>query len=147
MKTIDTVNVREAREAKRYFGIEVPFMEYIGLEPVLLEDARCVTTLAWRPQLVNSRGDIHGGSVMSAIDFTMSAAARSHDPARLGAATIDQSTHFYEPARSELTIDARCVRRGKSLAFCEAEVRDETGTVVVVARGVFKLIALRKEAD
>ncbi|MBE0593665.1 MAG: PaaI family thioesterase [Gemmatimonadales bacterium] len=131
---------------RRYFGIEVPFMEYIGLDPVCLEDGRCVTTLAWQPELANSRGDIHGGTVMSAIDFTMSAAARSHDRDRLGAVTMDMTTHFYDPARSMLTIDARCIRRGRSLAFCEADVRNESGAVVVAARGIFKLIAIRGKA-
>ena len=128
---------------KRYFGIDVPFMEHIGLRPVLLEEGHCRTSLAWQPELVNSRGDIHGGTMMSAFDFTLSAAARSHDPFRLGAITVDMTTHFYEPARTALTVDARCVRRGRSMAFCEGEIHDEAGRLVAVARAVFKLVPLR----
>jgi len=135
-----------AKEAERYFGIDVPFMEHIGLHPVALEDGRCCTLLAWQPALVNSRGDIHGGTMMSALDFTLSAAARSHDPLRLGAVTVDMTTHFYEAARSDLTIEARCVRRGRSIAFCEGEVRDAALTVVAVARAVFKLVPRRGAA-
>ncbi|MEB2317433.1 MAG: PaaI family thioesterase [Pseudomonadota bacterium] len=142
----DSTTDRDEASVQRYFGIEVPFMEYIGLNPVCLEDGHCVTTLVWQPELTNSRGDIHGGTVMSAIDFTMSAAARSHDRDRLGAVTMDMTTHFYDPARSMLTIDARCVRRGRSLAFCEADVRDEAGVVVVAARGIFRLIAMHDKA-
>lgn len=132
---------------KRYFGIDVPFMEHIGLRPVSLEEGHCRTSLAWQPELVNSRGDIHGGSMMSAFDFTLSAAARSHDPLRLGAITVDMTTHFYEPGRSALTVDARCVRRGRSMAFCEGEIHDEAGRLVAVARAVFKLVALRKPGE
>lgn len=128
---------------KRYFGIDVPFMEHIGLRPVLLEEGHCRTSLSWQPELVNSRGDIHGGTMMSAFDFTLSAAARSHDPFRLGAITVDMTTHFYEPARTALTVDARCVRRGRSMAFCEGEIHDEAGKLVAVARAVFKLVPLR----
>ena len=131
-----------ARMDKRYFGIDVPFMEHLGLVPVSLEEGSCITRLAWQPHLVNSRGDVHGGSLMSAMDFTLSAAARSHDPLALGAVTVDMVTHFYESARSTLTIEGRCVRRGRSLAFCDGEVRDETGAVVAVARAVFKLVPL-----
>lgn len=127
---------------KHYFGIDVPFMEHIGLQPIVLEAEFCRTTLTWQPHLTNSRGDIHGGTIMSAMDFTLSAAARAHDPLRLGAITIDMSTHFYAPARTALTIDARCTRRGRAMAFCDGEVRDENGTVVAVARAVFKLITL-----
>ncbi len=130
---------------KRYFGIDVPFMEHIDLKPVLLEDGFCRTMLAWQPHLVNSRGDIHGGSIMSAVDFTLSAAARAHDPLNLGAITIDMTTHFYEPARTALTIDGRCVKRGRSMVFCDGEVRDESGTLVAVARAVFKLVPVSEQ--
>ena len=128
-------------DAVSYFGIEIPFMEHIGLRPLLLENDTCRTLLAMRPHLVNSRGDIHGGTLMSAFDFTLSGAARAHDPLRLGVITVDMTTHFYEPARTDLTVIGRCTRRGKSLAFCEGEIVDAGGTVVAVARAVFKLVA------
>lgn len=123
-----------------YFGIDVPFMEHIGLQPLSLDDSGCRTLLTWQPALVNSRGDIHGGTLMSAFDFTLSAAARAHEPMRYGAITIDMTTHFYEAARSDLTVIGRCTRRGKSIAFCEGEIVDTAGTVVAVARAVFKLV-------
>lgn len=123
-----------------YFGIDIPFMEYIGLKPLSLEDGCCRTLLPWQPVLVNSRGDVHGGTLMSALDFTLSAAARSHDPLRYGVITIDMSTHFYDAARTDLTVIARCPRRGKSIAFCEGEIVDQAGKVVAAARAVFKLI-------
>ncbi len=81
---------------------------------------------------------------MSAFDFTLSAAARAHDPLQFGAVTIEMSTHFYESARTSVHVMARCPRRGKSIAFCEGEIRDETGKLVAVARATFKLIALNK---
>lgn len=124
----------------RYFGIDVPFMEHIGLAPVSLDETCCTTRLAWNPALVNSRGDIHGGTLMSAFDFTLSAAARAHDPLRYGAITIDLTTHFLEAARSELTVIGRCTKRGRTMAFCEGEILKEDGTLVAVARGVFKLV-------
>lgn len=129
------------RDAVSYFGIEIPFMEHIGLRPLRMEDDSCHTLLAMRPDIVNSRGDVHGGTLMSALDFTLSAAARAHDPQRLGVITVDMTTHFYEPARTDLQVIGRCTRRGKSLAFCEGEIVDAAGTVVAVARAVFKLVA------
>lgn len=129
-----------------YFGIDVPFMEHIGLKPLSLDATCCRTLLTWQPALVNSRGDIHGGTLMSAFDFTMSAVARGHEPLRFGAVTIDMTTHFLEAARSDLTVVARCTKRGRSMAFCEGEIVDAAGTVVAVARGVFKLV-LRQEQN
>ncbi|HRO59563.1 MAG TPA: PaaI family thioesterase [Burkholderiaceae bacterium] len=129
-----------------YFGIDVPFMEHIGLEPVSLEDDCCRTLLRWQPALVNSRGDIHGGTLMSAFDFTLSAAARAHEPMCYGAITIDMTTHFYEAARSDLMVIGRCARRGRSIAFCEGEIVDDTGRVVAVARAMFKLVVRKDDA-
>lgn len=129
-----------------YFGIDVPFMEHIGLKPLSLDETSCRTLLTWQPALVNSRGDIHGGTLMSAFDFTLSAAARGHEPLRYGAITIDMTTHFLEAARSDLTVVGRCTKRGRSMAFCEGEIVDAAGTVVAVARAVFKLV-LRQEQN
>lgn len=126
----------------RYFGIDVPFMAYIGLVPLELTDGVCRTRLDAAPFLVNSRGDIHGGSIMSAMDFTLSAAARSHDPLGLGAITVDMSSHFHHPAQSTLVIEGRCTRRGRSIVFCDGEAHDALGRLVVVARAVFKLVPL-----
>ncbi len=136
----------DAQNPGLYFGIDVPFMEHIGLKPLSLSDGCCRTLLPLQRDLVNSRGDVHGGTLMSAFDFTLSAAARSHDPLRYGVITIDMSTHFYEAARTDLTVIARCARRGGSLAFCEGEILDEAGKVVAVARAVFKLI-LRQDGQ
>lgn len=137
--------VLDQQGAGAYFGIDVPFMEHIGLKPISLTDGCCRTLLPRHPALVNSRGDVHGGTLMSAFDFTLSVAARAHDPLRYGVITIDMTTHFYEAARSDLTVIGRCARRGKATAFCEGEIVDEAGTVVAVARAVFKLI-LAKDA-
>lgn len=123
-----------------HFGIDVPFMDHIGLQSISLEGDCCRTHLKLKPDLVNSRGDIHGGALMSALDFTLSVVARAHDPLNVGAATIDMSTHFYEPAKSDVNIISTCKRRGKSIAFCEGEVQDGNGVVLAVARAVFKLV-------
>ena len=136
--------VPQSPPAAPYFGVNVPFMEHIGLHPIALDSESCRTSLSLQFALTNSRGDMHGGALMSAFDFTLSAAARAHDPLKYGAATIDMTTHFYEPARSNLVVVARCPRRGKSLAFCEGEIFDENGKLVAVARATFKLIALTK---
>jgi len=130
----------------RLFGLAVPFMDHIGLQPLAVSADECRTRLPWGPALLNSRGDLHGGTLMSAFDFTLSVAARAHAPERWGAVTIDMSTHFIEAARSELTIIGRCTRRGRSIAFCDGEIVDAAGTLVAQARAVFKLVPRQDSA-
>ena len=88
--------------ARGYFGIDVPFMRHIGLTPVSLAPGLARTRLPLRPELANSRGHGHGGAMMSALDFTLSAAARSHDPLGLGVITIEMNTHFLATATTDL---------------------------------------------
>ncbi|MCL8385423.1 PaaI family thioesterase [Xanthobacter aminoxidans] len=123
-----------------YFGIEVPFMRHIGLEPVSMGPDICSTRLPLNTETVNSRGVVHGGALMSVLDFTLSAAARSHAPLNYSVVTIDLATHFLNEAKSELWIEGRCIRRGRSIVFCEGDVRDRDGQLVTIARGVFKLL-------
>jgi uncharacterized protein (TIGR00369 family) len=131
----------------RYFGIDVPFMRLIGLLPDHLEPGTARTRLPLKEELLNSRGDVHGGTLMSVLDFTMSAAARSHDPLSLGVITIDMSTHFLDVARTALLIEARIIRRGMRIVFCEGTVTDASGNTVCVARATFKLVPLERKED
>lgn len=131
-----------SEKAVDYFGVSVPYMQFLGLVPELIENDYCRTSLAIQPGLVNSRDEVHGGTLMSALDFTMSAAARSHAPADFGVATIEMSTHFMQTATGNIVIEGRCLRRGRSIAFCDGVILDAaSGKQLAVGRGTFKLIA------
>lgn len=125
----------------RHFGIVVPFLDTIGLVPVGWGGGRAVSRLPWRDGLTNSRGDLQGGSLMTALDFTMSAAARAAYDEPMGAATVDMHSMFLATSRSDVIIEARCLRAGKTLAFCEAEVKGGDGAVLVRACATFRMIS------
>jgi uncharacterized protein (TIGR00369 family) len=120
-------------------------MSYIGLRAEHIEPGYARTRLPDNPMLVNSRGDVHGGTLMSVLDFTLSAAARGHDPLSLGVVTVEMGTHFLDVARGDLVFEARVLRRGRSTVFCEGSAANADGTTVCVARATFKLIKLNKE--
>jgi len=123
-----------------YFGLHIPYLEHIGVEPVEMKEDVAITRLRIRPEIVNSRGHVHGGAILSMLDFTLSAAGRSHDPLGTGVATIDLSSSFLSPGDSDLTCTARCVRRGSSICFCEGEIVNEKGEIVAKALASFKLL-------
>jgi uncharacterized protein (TIGR00369 family) len=129
-----------------YFGRHIPLMALLGLEPVSLDESGARARLPWRAEITNSRGDIHGGTLMSILDFLLSAAGRSHDPS-LGMATIDMTTHFMAPATTDLDVTARCLRRGASIVFCEGEIHDAKGTLVAKASASFKVLPKRPGGD
>lgn len=129
-----------------YFGLNIPYLDFLQLEPVLCQDDRAVTRIKIRDELLNSRGQIHGGAIMSILDFTLSAAGRASDPLGIGMATIDMHTTCLEPATTDLTVQARCIRRGSSIAFCEGEVLDIAGNVIAKATAAFKVLRVKPSA-
>ncbi|HEY9274039.1 MULTISPECIES: PaaI family thioesterase [Achromobacter] len=130
-----------------YFGLTIPFMHFIGLVPESIAPAYARTSLPWRADLTNSRGDVHGGTLMSVLDFTLSAAARGSADGTEGMATIDMNTSFLSPGTGDLVIEARCLRRGASIAFCEGEVRRADGELVARSTATFKIIRRRPGGD
>lgn len=127
-----------------YFGYHIPYLEHLGVEPVSCKNDVAVTRMPMSPQLMNSRGQIHGGALMSVLDFTLSAAGRSHDLLGVSMATIDMSTSFLTPGTKDLVITATCIRRGSSICFCEGEVRDIDGELVAKATASFKIIRVKQ---
>ena len=122
-----------------YFGVPVPYLDVSGFEAVSLVDGRVEGRLAARPDLDNRNGYAHGGRVMTAMDSVMSAAARSADPTGLAVSTISMTTNFLLGATGELMVTGTRVRQGRSIAFCEAQVRDAEGRVIATATASFSV--------
>lgn len=122
-----------------YFGSNIPFLRLMHFELSEVGPQRAKATLEFRPELGNSMGTFHGGVLMSTMDSAMSAAARGIDPENIGVATLDMRTSFLSAAKDVITIEAECIRQGRSIAFCEARAMDQDGTVVATASGTFKL--------
>lgn len=150
MTTLQTAPLHRTEDAPYcsdeapYFGIDIPFMRYIGLRAEHVEDGYARARLPSSPNLTNSRADIHGGTLMSVMDFLLSAAARGHDPLNLGVVTIEMSTHFLDVARGEILFEAHTLKRGRSTAFCEGTAKNADGTVVCVSRATFRLIPIKR---
>lgn len=125
---------------KRNFGLQVPFMDVLEIEAVALSQGYARTAIALRPELTNSRGDFHGGVLLSALDATMGILARADSNPCSGVVTIDLTTSFLAPAKSDIAIEARTLRCGASLAFIEGEIRDRDDQLVAKASGTFKLL-------
>jgi len=129
--------------SRDFFGVAIPLMELLGVEPLAIGPDHASARLPYRAELLNSHGHIHGGTLMSVLDFTMSAAGRGADPTGTGLATIDMNTSFMAPGKGDLRIEARCLRRGTTIAFCEGEIRDEAGRLVCRATATFRVIRRR----
>jgi uncharacterized protein (TIGR00369 family) len=124
------------------FGAAIAFANHCGIEPLDIADGRSRVRVALRPEHCNSFGIAHGGLICTILDVAMGTAARS----KIGQPimTLDMQVSFLSPGRGVLSSEGRVVRAGRSVVFCEADIRDEAGELVAKASGLFKPTSARK---
>jgi uncharacterized protein (TIGR00369 family) len=131
------------------FPIDVPFIEHLGLRMVEYTEQTAVVVLDIQPWMRNSWEVAHGGIVMTMLDVAMAMAGRplidnsktdgsKIEQTKVGNVTVEMKTSFIAPARGVLTAKGLCLKRATSLAFCEAELFDESNSLIAKSSGTFK---------
>lgn len=110
------------QSAPSFFGIESPFIGFCGFEALSRDGTGTKAVLRPRPELMNARGVVHGGVLVSFLDVTMGAAAMHAAATVRPVATVDIQTSFIAAATGELECHARVLRCGSRIIFCEAEI-------------------------
>ena len=109
----------------RQFLAHSPFGLLVGLELGRLEADRAELRLPFKPDISTTPEIVHGGAMSTLIDTAATAAAWATEfaamPSRWG--TVSMTVHFERPASGDLIADARVVRRGQNLCFCEVTVQ------------------------
>lgn len=125
------------------------FWRMLALEPLAAGEGWVRLRLPVRDDLRNAVGaPLHGGVIAALIDAAIGGAlATLHESAAGGAgqATLDANVSFLGAVRGEFAIvEGRILKRGGTIAFGEAEVRDEAG--VLAAKGRVTYMILRPRA-
>jgi uncharacterized protein (TIGR00369 family) len=108
------------------FLLHSPFVGHLGMQLREIEDERAVLALPFSEEVVTIGDVVHGGAVSALIDTAAMAASWSaidfdDEPPR--GTTVGLTVDFLAAARAqELEADARVLRRGSSLCFCEVKV-------------------------
>ena len=125
------------------FGIHIPFIEHIGFELVEFEGGRSAVQYRPLPEHLNIFGKVHGGVLMTLMDTTMAAAARSVQTDH-GAITIEMKTSFFRPAEGKALLrgEVKLLHRTRTMSFVEATIFDDAGNSCAHATGTFKYAPL-----
>lgn len=126
------------------FGAHIPFVTFCGIEAIAVSEGRTRLRLALRPEHANNLGIAHGGVICTLLDVALGTAARLR--AGRPVVTLDMQTRFLSPGRGVLSAEGRVTRAGRSLIFCEAEIRDADGELVASATGLLKPVSERPAA-
>lgn len=119
----------------------VPLYIHLGFELDMLDDGRSQVRLKFQPQLGNSRGDVHGGTVAAIVDAAMSQAVRSLVDPAAGVATMTMNLTYLAPARGEIICKGSVIKRGRSTMFTEAEVFSEDGVLACRASASYRILS------
>jgi uncharacterized protein (TIGR00369 family) len=133
-------------EAPNIFGAHIPFVHFCGIEPISSEPGRTKLRVKLEDHHMNQLGIAHGGVTMTLLDVALGTAARSGND-KSAVMTLDMQTQFIAPGRGTLLAEGRILKSGRSLVFVEADVHDETGTLVAKASAIFKAARQREPAQ
>jgi len=100
-----------------------PFFCLMGIDVVSAGDGKAELAMQVRPDMYNGVGWLQGGMLVALADEAMALAIYTQLSDGEGIATISESTSFIRGSR-EGSIIARgqVIRKGRRVAFCEAEV-------------------------
>ncbi len=120
-------------------GSQTPYYRFLGLELGERADGRALVRLPHKPELCNSRGEIHGGAQESLLDVVLSQAIRSVLPAGSQVATITLTCNHLAAGHGSLIAYGRVVQAGRSVATAEGHVEDAAGARVACALGTYRV--------
>lgn len=95
----------------------------------------------------NTRGIVHGGVIMSFLDYTIGATIHQMTGGKPNV-TVHLDTQFLDAGELGDVLVGRCEieRQGRSLCFVRGVVRTERG-VIATAAGVWKMMKPRSESE
>jgi acyl-CoA thioesterase len=100
-----------------------PFFVLMGISVVSADTGKAVLTMQVRPDMHNGVGWLQGGMLAAIADEAMALALYPQLAETEGIATISESTSFVKGVRSgAIFAEARVIRKGRRVAFTEAEV-------------------------
>ena len=129
----------QKHERTSFFGLDIPFLDHLGVVPEYAQDGKSRISLELKPELTNSFQVAHGGLIMTLLDFAMAAAARSAAKHALGVITIDMTTSFLRPSTGKIVVEGSVLKAGKTVNYCEAVVLNGAGEITAKASGTFTL--------
>jgi len=95
-----------------------------------------VFDMPYNPDFTHALGDTHGGVIATLIDNAGWFAAALHYPGWI--ATSEMQIRLLEPARREpLQATGKVIRKGKTFAVTQMEVKSATGRLVAVGSGAY----------
>lgn len=113
-----------------------PASQLLGWELISVQPDKGEIEIAFHPdeRMLNPRGTVQGGFVAAMLDDTMGPALVSLSGGKVVPSSVDMNVSFLKPVMPGRVIGkGRVLNLGKRVAFLEAELFDEAGTLLARA--------------
>jgi uncharacterized protein (TIGR00369 family) len=132
----------EAAELGRAWFEHAPFVTQLGMRLLSMETDEVEIELPYDDKLATAGDVVHGGAISSLIDTAAALVAWSGHDVSAGTkwGTVGLSVNFLASGRGQaLRARARVTKRGRTICFCQVDVRDETDIAVATALVSYRL--------
>ncbi len=111
-----------------------PTAAILGQEILAIDSAAGTVRMKFQPipECCNPMGNVQGGIIVAMLDDAAAFAAIVKSGERIGIPTIELKTSFFGPAKAGVPLfaEGRCIKLGKRIAFMEADLFDESGSLL-----------------
>jgi len=115
-------------------------MSLIGARLTLVEPGRTEIALAYREDLTQQKGFIHGGIIGMIADTACGYAAFSLMPAGCSLVTVEYKLNILAPARRALLARGEVVKAGRTLTIARGEVYADDGRHVATMQQTLMML-------
>ena len=123
-----------------------PFFRLMGIELGAYGGGEAELVMPVRPDMHNGAGWLQGGLFTALCDEAMALALFTVLEEEAGIATISENTTFLQGVRSgKITARGRVIKKGRSVAFLEGEVKSEDGSLLSRTLASFAVMAKRQK--
>jgi uncharacterized protein (TIGR00369 family) len=135
------------RQALREFFRGFAFFKLMGFELVEVDPGRAKISMAWRSDLCQPAGILHGGAIASLVDTAIAHSmllTPEHLEAKARGATlvsVDLRIKYLRPVSSGIvTCEARAPRIGRQITHTSAIVTDVAGKEVAHGDSIYMIV-------
>ena len=126
------------------------FWRFLGIEVIDAKEGWTRLRLPVRDELRNAPGaPVHGGVYCALVDAAVGSAlstmSAAPTPGAMGQTTLDLNVSFIAAASGDdLFAEGRILRRGRTIAFGEAQITDASGKLLAAGRATFMILTGRE---
>jgi uncharacterized protein (TIGR00369 family) len=147
--SVETIE-RERQELLQY-AKDFPFFKLMGIEVLEIEPGRSKMRMAWRKDLCQPAGILHGGAMASLVDTSVAHSILLTEPFLRAKAhggrlvSVDLRIKYLRPVSSGIVIcEARAPRVGRQITHTTAVVTDADGKEVALGDSIYMIVSVER---